>query len=129
MQSILGNTRKKDITFRRDGQINISARVASALGLENGDVIDVLRDRMEYYLYVKIKAPTVGKHEASCFRSKKNCNFFRAWSKKLCSAMIEASGVSDPNLKKIDLIVGEPTSLEHIGSVVPIIYKHVLNHD
>ena len=66
MQSILGNTRKTDITFHTNGRIDISARVAGILSLQKGDVIDVMDGGEEFYIYVKLHAPTVGRHEAAC---------------------------------------------------------------
>ena len=42
MKSILGNTRKADITFHDNGRINISARVSKLLELSHGDVIDIM---------------------------------------------------------------------------------------
>ena len=52
MQSILGNTRKADITFYASGRIDISARVAKHLQLSRGDVLDIMIDQDEFYLYV-----------------------------------------------------------------------------
>lgn len=63
MQSILGNTRKADITFHDNGRINISARVSKLLELSHGDVIDIMDGQGEIYLYVKHRVPVVGRHE------------------------------------------------------------------
>lgn len=49
MQSILGNTRKADITFYASGRIDISARVAKHLQLSRGDVLDIMIDQDEFY--------------------------------------------------------------------------------
>ena len=89
MQSILGNTRKTDITFRADGRIDIAARVASLLSLHKGDVIDVLDGGGELYLYVKLHAPTVGRHEAACFPTHARSRHFRA--SRIFSARFPAS--------------------------------------
>ena len=57
MQSILGNTRKADITFYASGRIDISARVAKHLQLSRGDVLDIMIDQDEFYLYVRLRSP------------------------------------------------------------------------
>ena len=62
MQSILGNTRKADITFYASGRIDISARVAKHLQLSRGDVLDIMIDQDEFYLYVRLRSPN-GRHE------------------------------------------------------------------
>lgn len=123
MQSILGNTRKTDITFHANGRVDISSHVAKALSLQRGDVIDVLDGGGELYLYVKHHAPTVGRHEAACFPTHSGSRHFRAWSQKLCRALIRAGGSS---LDKVELSCGAPISLT-IGTALPIIYRHILN--
>lgn len=125
MQSILGNTRKTDITFHADGRIDISAHIAKALSLQRGDVIDVLDGGEEFYIYVKLHAPTVGRHEAACFPTHSGSRHFRAWSQKLCRALIKAGGSS---LDKVELSCGTPVSLT-VGTAIPIIYRHILNDD
>ena len=126
MQSILGNTRKTDITFRADGRIDIAARVASLLSLHKGDVIDVLDGGGELYLYVKLHAPTVGRHEAACFPTHARSRHFRAWSKRLCRAMICKSGSGKG---RVALSVGSPARLPGMQTALPIIYGNILCHD
>ena len=48
MQSILGNTRKADITFYASGRIDISARVAKHLQLSRGDVLDIMIHQADF---------------------------------------------------------------------------------
>lgn len=124
MQSILGNTRKTDITFHANGRMDISARVSKALSLHKGDVLDVLAGDGELYLYVKLRAPTVGRHGATCFPTHLHSRHFRAWSWRLCQYMIKASGASSG---KVELSVGEPVRL-NVGDALPIIYKYILNN-
>ncbi len=125
MQSILGNTRKTDITFHANGRIDISARVAGILSLQKGDVIDVMDGGEEFYIYVKLHAPTVGRHEAACFPTHSRSRHFRAWSQRLCRALIKAGGSS---LDKVELSCGTPVNLT-VGTAIPIIYRHILNDD
>ena len=136
MQSILGNTRKTDITFHTNGRIDISARVAGILSLQKGDVIDVMDGGEEFYIYVmdggeefyiyvKLHAPTVGRHEAACFPTHSGSRHFRAWSQKLCRALLRAGGSS---LDKVELSCGTPVVLT-VGTALPIIYRHILNDD
>lgn len=126
MQSILGNTRKTDITFHAGGRIDISARVSGLLSLRRGDVIDILDGGDELFLYVRHRAPTVGRHEAACFPTHQDSRHFRAWSDRLCHYMIKAAGRPLPCVR---LSVGEPLPLPAVGTALPIIHKHVLNDD
>lgn len=123
MQSILGNTRKADITFYGGGRICISARVSKLLALAHGDVIDIMADKGETYLYVKHRAPLIGRHEGMVFRSNKNGNHCVASSARLCRFIISQSGATD---SKVRLCCGDPVTLSHYGIALPIIIKHIL---
>lgn len=48
----MAETRKPDIYFRENGQIDITSRVSKTLGLHPGDAINVWNAGGEYYLYV-----------------------------------------------------------------------------
>lgn len=122
MQSILGNTRKADITFHRGGRINISARVSKSLGLAHGDVVDIMEGTGETYLYVKHRAPVVGKHEGMVFRSNKNGHHCVASSIKLSRYILQRCGIGD----KVRLCCGNPVTLAHYGTALPIITKYIL---
>ncbi len=122
MQSILGNTRKADIVFRSSGRIDITARVAKSLDLQHGDVIDIALGGGEWYLYVKHRAPKVGRHEGMAFRSNTKGNHYRVWSKTLCNAVLNECKVSD----KVKLCVGTPVNLHIYGVALPIIIKYIL---
>ena len=50
VRSILGNTRRADISFYSSGKIDITSRIANALGMVDGDVIDVLTWIGVFYL-------------------------------------------------------------------------------
>ena len=122
MQSILGNTRKADITFHRGGRINISARVSKSLALAHGDVIDIMVGAVETYLYVKHRAPVVGKHEGMAFRSNKNGHHFAVSSITLCRYIMQKCGGGD----KVRLCCGTPVELPIYGTALPIIIKYKL---
>lgn len=121
MTITLENTRRPDITFHSDGRIDITARVAKALSLHPGDVIDIAHDSSEYYLYVK-HHNTVGRHEAQCYATNhgKICNNLRAHSKRLCQAVLKVNG----NYLTARLPVGEPFQHGSLGTVLPIIIHH-----
>lgn len=122
MQSILGNTRKADITFHRGGRINISARVSKLLNLTHGDVIDIMEGQGETYLYVKSRSP-LGRHEGMVFRSNKNGNHCVASSIKLCRFIFgKCNGGGD----KVRLCCGSPVELGIYGTALPIIIKYIL---
>lgn len=120
MKSLLGNTRKNDITVYRNGRIDISAHVSLLLGLNKGDVIDLIDTGSEYFLYVKYHAPTVGRHEAVCFPTNACGRHFRTYSKRLCNALIKAF---DCDNNKMGLVIGEPMALFHIDVALPIINR------
>lgn len=122
MQSILGNTRKADITFHASGRICISARVSKLLGLTHGDVIDIMESSVEIYLYVKHRAPVVGRHEGMVFRSNKNGNHCVASSSRICAFVLRQCG----NIDKARLCCGAPITLSHYGTALPIIIKYTL---
>lgn len=120
MQSILGNTRKADITFYASGRIDISARVAKHFQLSRGDVLDIMIDQDEFYLYVRLRSPN-GRHEAMVFPTNKAGNHFRTSSSRLCTAILQECKAT----AKARLCVGEPTENEY-GKLLPIITKYLL---
>lgn len=120
MQSILGTTRKADITFHRGGRINISSNISKQLGLNNGDVIDIMVDRGEYYLYVKHRAPLSGRHEGMVMKSNRYGMHYVASSIKICKYMLNLCQCKDDILK---LPVGEAVDIETCGTALPIITR------
>ena len=123
MESILGSrTRRADITFYRNGKIDITSRLTKLLDLGDGDVIDIAFDRGEYYIYRMRKAEElVGRHEAQChvthrgkLRPSKN---LRAYSKKICTAILRASGATDT----ARVWAGEVCDFAELGKAVVII--------
>lgn len=121
MESLLQCTRRPDITFRRNGKIDISSHAAKMLGLERGDVIDVLKDRGEYYLYIRLRNPA-GNHNARAFPTYGRGQHFRSWCQRLCTAMMQICGV-DTDAR---LTVGEPLHDEAHGTLLPIITRCML---
>lgn len=106
MISLLDKTRKHDISFHRNGKIDITARVAKALNLSSGDVINVAVDNSECFLYVSHKADEcVGNHEAQCSSTKNLSNNLRAYSVRLCRAIMDLVNCSDQQV--IHLNCGE----------------------
>ena len=125
MKSLLGNTRKGDITLHRDGRIGISARVSKLMDLRPGDVIDIMADdrNNELYLYIRHHAPVVGRHEGSVFRSNKNGRYLIASSVRLCRYLMRLSNASGAILR---LPCGEATTIQPFGIVIPIITRKPL---
>lgn len=117
---ILENSRKPDLTFHRDGRIDITARISNMLDLKSGDVIDILFDGEDWFMYVKYRAgEVVGRHEAQCHptnRGKKRCRNFRTNSKRICNAVLEMSGGDTARI-----IAGESREYANIGKAVIII--------
>ncbi len=86
--SILGHTRRPDITFSRRGRIELSARLAKRLALAPHDVVDILKDDRtgDCYLYCKHRA-NGAQHEAQVFPTNHYGKHFRLHSVKLCRAV------------------------------------------
>lgn len=123
MRSLLGSTRRPDITFHQSGKIDITARVSNAIGLEDGDIIDLAEDRGEYYLYVRVKASdAIGKHEGRC-RSTKRCKSggrnFRAYSKRLCDFVLSQSGSQG----KVRAPAGKGENISNLGKAINVIIR------
>lgn len=126
MKRLLGNTtRRPDITFRADGRIDITSRIAKALGLAPGDVIDVAEVYSgEFCLYVRHRACVCGRHEGRSYPVMKGYQngAYRVWSRRLCDAVRAAAGCSAVNLR---LPCGEPIEID--GQLhIPIILKLAL---
>ena len=123
MKSILGITRRSDLIFRADGRFDLTARVVRALGISPGDVVDVLSDGYEYYLYVACHSRNTSRsrYEAQVFPSKPNAHslHFRGSSSRLCRTMLAASNAID----KAALPCGD-IIIDHLGRrLLPIIVR------
>lgn len=119
VEKFLGErTRRPDITFYRNGRIDITASVAERLSLRAGDVIDIARGKEEYYLYVRLRRAdgAVGRHEAQCYPSKSGTRNFRAYSKKICSSIL---GISGGNTARI--MAGGDIESDNLGKTVVLI--------
>lgn len=95
MKSILLNSRKHDISFHASGKIDISAHIARRLSLAPGDVIDIMHDSGELYLYVKLRAGNyVGRHNGTVWATAHGKGTFRTWSKAMTSAVLHRTGAT-----------------------------------
>ena len=122
MESLLGNTRRTDVSFFKNGRIDITSHVAKLLELSEGDVIDVIKSDRELYIYVKWRnADIVGRHTARCYKTKSNvaCANFRAFSVKLCASILDICGTDNV----VRLPVGEQVNIEGIGIAVPLVTR------
>lgn len=108
VRSLLGRTRRAEVSFHPDGRIDVSARVSLALSLRRGDVLDVLRAGRELWLVVRFRAPARGRHEASCRPSKGEGRNFRAWSARLCRAVSAECGLGGSAARLAAGDAGEP---------------------
>lgn len=123
MKSLLGITRRSDVIFRADGHFDLTARVVRALDISPGDVVDVLSDGCEYYLYVACPAKVAngGRFEAQVFPSKRKGGglHFRGSSSRLCKAILSACNAVD----KAALPCGEMTTDERGRRILPVIVR------
>lgn len=90
LKSVLGRTRRPDISFSRNGRIELSSRVAQLLSLHAGDVIDILKDDStgDCYLYRKCHAAEGMRHEAQVYRTNSCGRHFRTYSRRLCREVL-----------------------------------------
>jgi hypothetical protein len=123
MESILGNsTRRPDITFYRNGRIDITSRITKLMNLREGDVIDIGIEKGEFILYCLRKAEDVkGRHEAQCYSSHKGRRHpsrnLRAYSKRLAARILDIARAGD--IARI--WAGETVEVEDHGTAVIII--------
>ncbi len=124
MMYLLGTTRRADITLYANGRIDLTARVVKMLSLRDGDIIDVACDGREYLLFKKMDAVMAfGNHEARVRPSKrgvKSSHNMRAYSKRLCMAMLRLAGKED----RLCVPVGKPVHLPNGKVALPIIYQY-----
>lgn len=128
MFTILANTRRPDISFYPDGRIDITARIAKALSLKEGDVIDIIFNDGEFLLYVSQRSgQRIGRHKATVMPTnsgKRHSNNFRTYSKHLAREMSKAA--YDRYGMKTRLPAGEPISMANYGTAIPIITRNPL---
>ena len=114
MTSLLGRSRKPDLTVHRHGKIDITARTAKTLGLRKGDVVDIVEDGGEYYLTVRHRAEdTVGRHEGVVSPTNPRClrhHNFRCYSRKLAKAVMEICGADGRD--SLRLMTGEEVEID-----------------
>ena len=103
MIRLLENTRKPDITFNRNGQIRITARIARILSISTGDVLNISIDNGEYLLY--IKKNLIGRHEAQCYPSNRRGHNFVANSAKLSRSLLDSCNIKSD---RASFMIGEP---------------------
>ncbi len=123
LNNLLGHTRRPDISFFASGKIEITSRVAKALGIAPADVIDIMTDDDEYYLFIAARAATVrGRHEAQCRPTNRGGRHFRAYSRRLCSAILKAAG----STFRACLAAGDPVEING-RKAIPIITRKNYN--
>ena len=129
MTSLLPNSRRPDVIFHPNGRIDITARIAKVLQLQNGDVIDVAVSYEEYFIYVRLRAAEcVGRHEATVHptnKGKHRNNNFRAYSHRLCKSIRNALN-GFPAEKPLRLPAGSPVIFGPNGTAIPLITRNPL---
>lgn len=121
MQPITNFTRRPDISFYPNGRIDISARIARAINLKDGDVIDIAIHGTERYIYVRLRANNVnGRHISTVHVTKRGSRNFRCYSRQLCQAML--SNAPDCHLP-LRVPAGQVIQHEQYGTMMAIIFK------
>lgn len=115
---LLKTIRRPDVTFCRNGRINITARVARSLQLTDGDAINIFSDGIEFLLFVQTKASSrIGRDYAVIHPSNKGSNHFVCNCIKLSTALLNAIGSKD---EQVSFFTGEPIEI-HGKTYIPII--------
>ncbi len=124
MKKIIQGSRHADVTFHRDGRIDLTAHVVKALDLHEGDVINIaeLGERYpEHFIFVARRAvDATGRHSGICRPVKRGGNYQRVYSKCLTDYILHRCQASDSQA----LRVGAPTQLTGIGQALPLIIPH-----
>lgn len=111
------NNIKTDIRFSNKGIIEISAKIATILGLENGDIAGFKQSEEELYIYMYSKASDIN-YKGRCIQAKKTSRFMRIYWKDLCKKIIDLDGKSNEAAYRI----GDPVKKE--GKIfLPIITR------
>ena len=127
MTSLLPDSRRPDVTFRKDGRIDITARIAKMLHLQHGDVIDIATENDEFLLYVRLRGDqTIGRHEAQCRQTKQHSFNFRCYSKRLAQAIIRIVGKPSIGFAGVRLPAGSPVIFGPNGTAIPLITRNPL---
>ena len=115
--SILGNTRRADITFHASGKIDITSRVTNILNIADGDAVDILTGDGEFYLYVSARAKNIrGRHEGLCRPTRNDSRYFRAYSRRLCDFILKECNEKS----NVRLAVGESVYINGIKALLII---------
>lgn len=122
MQSVITRFRKPDITFFPCGRIDITAKVAKALDLQDGDSIDVATDNGDFFLYVRRRFdPECDfRFNATVHSTKGRSYNFRAYSVELCQGIMKFAYIAGD---KFSPQVGVPFNHPTCGVAVPLIFK------
>lgn len=124
MTTVLQQPRKHDISFYRDGRIDITAGIAKQLGLQRGDMIDIATGGWKCFLYVKKKADQIqGRCEGVVKPTNKGrlTNNFRTYSKSLTDFIFQECESWQPvKSDVIRLYVRKSVTTEY-GVSIPIV--------
>ena len=120
LKSVLGRTRRPDVSFSRSGRIELSSRVAQLLYLRVGDVIDIFIDDRtgDCFLCRKCHAQEGMRHEAQVYRTNSCGKHFRTYSRRLCREVLRIMRFHGDKIRLP--IGGEIVSVEG-DDVLPII--------
>lgn len=121
MLKLLGNTRRHDITFHRNGLIRITAQVARILGIQPGDSIDIAVTPTNEYLLFAVPH-NFGRHQAKCYPTKRGSRNLCAHSALLCSRVFNTLGL---DVDKVSFMTGEPVD-RFDALYLPIITRNPL---
>lgn len=114
--------RRHDISFRRDGLINISSRIVKALHIEPGDHVRIIFDRYECWLCRDNSSKSTPEKLARCSLATGKSSYMRAWSVKICDEMLSKCGGDRDSVK---FRCGEKATIQGLDAVC-VIYKNIL---
>lgn len=130
MQSLVPHSRRADITFNKNGIIDISSHVVKTLNIQDDDILDFCNDKRELYLTVKYKAAdVVGRHLNRVFRSNKRGNHYRLYSSFITRYIFQ---ITKSQSSKLSLNCGAITVINervYLPIILPLNTNTNQNHD
>ncbi|MGN1228655.1 MAG: hypothetical protein ACI4T5_03260 [Prevotella sp.] len=120
MENIIASLRKHDITVYRSGRIDISARLAKLLSLQQGDSVNIAKDGDEFYIYVAHRNSTShGRQYSACvYPSSFGGGSFRLQFKQLAQRFMQLCAY-DGMVMRLPAGSPRPTVLSSVS--VPLI--------
>lgn len=122
MKALVQTTRRPDITIYRNGRIDISAHVVALLKINQGDVVNVVRDdEGEIYLCVSFRVPLYGRFSGRCVFTNRKGHHMRTYSKSICNELFQLMHAPE-SMRIAHIAIGEMHCIDGL-SILTLILK------